>query len=45
MNADTSVTTQEIEVEPAGPFVAPIEPDLKSERLQEDTTEPTTQAG
>ncbi len=39
MNAVTDVTMQEIGVDSADPLITPIEPDLKSERVQEESVE------
>jgi hypothetical protein len=48
MNTDTNAaTTATQEIEPGDPFIAP-DPDLKSERVQEESaapTEPLVEAG
>lgn len=45
MNTDTNAASQETGIEPNDPLVTPVEPDLKSERLQEESAEPVVQAG
>ena len=48
MNTDTNAASQEVGIEPNepnDPFVTPVEPALKSERLQEESAEPVVQAG